>query len=177
MSFDLLRRGEPDRVATGVVSPNFFDVLGIKPIIGRTFVETDDDEGAEAVLVLGHAYWQTQVRRRSRHRRAGVRDERPAAHRRRRAAAGAALSRTKSTSTCRPRPARSARRPSGRSRQNRRAFSALQVFGLLEAGASPATAATEVATVASASRRTSPRSTRTGRPRGFRREPPTCSSS
>ena len=32
MSFDLLRRGEPDRVATGVVSPNFFDVLGIKPL-------------------------------------------------------------------------------------------------------------------------------------------------
>ena len=31
MSFDLLRRGEPDRVATGVVSPNFFDVLGIEP--------------------------------------------------------------------------------------------------------------------------------------------------
>ena len=34
MNFDLLRRGEPDRVATGVVSPNFFDVLGIKPMLG-----------------------------------------------------------------------------------------------------------------------------------------------
>ena len=60
MSFDLLRRGEPDRVATGVVSPNFFDVLGIKPLIGRTFIGTDDDQGAEAVLVLGHAYWRTK---------------------------------------------------------------------------------------------------------------------
>src|SRR5262245_36656641 len=60
MNFDLLRRGEPDRVATGVVSPNFFDVLGIKPLIGRTFVATDDDHGSEAVLVLGHAYWQTK---------------------------------------------------------------------------------------------------------------------
>ena len=29
MSFDLLNRGEPDRVDTGVVSANFFDVLGI----------------------------------------------------------------------------------------------------------------------------------------------------
>ena len=57
MSFDLLRRGEPDRVATGVVSPNFFDVLGIQPILGRTFIATDDDEGAEAVLILGYAYW------------------------------------------------------------------------------------------------------------------------
>jgi hypothetical protein len=31
MNFDLLKRGEPDRVSTGVVSPNFFDVLGITP--------------------------------------------------------------------------------------------------------------------------------------------------
>ena len=31
MNFDLLNRGEPDRVNTGVVSHNFFDLLGIKP--------------------------------------------------------------------------------------------------------------------------------------------------
>ena len=37
MNFDLLKRGEPDRVSTGVVSHNFFDVLGIKPILGRAF--------------------------------------------------------------------------------------------------------------------------------------------
>jgi hypothetical protein len=60
MDFDLLRRGDPDRVATGVVSHNFFDVLGIKPLYGRTFVEADDRVGAEAVLVLGHAYWQNR---------------------------------------------------------------------------------------------------------------------
>ena len=60
MSFDLLNRGEPDRVATGVVSPNFFDVLGIRPHLGRTFVETDDDHGSEAVLVLSHSYWRTR---------------------------------------------------------------------------------------------------------------------
>ena len=60
MNFDLLRRGEPDRVATGVVSPNFFDVLGIRPVLGRSFVDKDDDEGADAVLILGHAYWQTK---------------------------------------------------------------------------------------------------------------------
>ena len=31
MNFDLINRGEPDRVNTGVVSHNFFDLLGIKP--------------------------------------------------------------------------------------------------------------------------------------------------
>ena len=58
MNFDLLKRGEPDRVNTGVVSPNFFDVLGIKPILGRSFVPDDDTPGAPAVLVVSYSYWQ-----------------------------------------------------------------------------------------------------------------------
>ncbi len=58
MSFTLLDRGEPDRVDTGVVSANFFDVLGVKPLHGRGFVDGDDDHGAEAVLILGNEYWQ-----------------------------------------------------------------------------------------------------------------------
>jgi putative ABC transport system permease protein len=60
MSFDLLRRGDPDRVNTGVVSHNFFDVLGITPILGRTFRADDDVPGAEAVLLLSHSYWQSK---------------------------------------------------------------------------------------------------------------------
>ena len=58
MNFDLLNRGEPDRVDAGVVSHNFFDLLGIKPILGRSFVKSDDEHGAEAVLVLSHRYWR-----------------------------------------------------------------------------------------------------------------------
>jgi len=60
MNFDLINRGEPDRVNTGVVSANFFDLLGIKPIIGRTFVAEDDTRDAEAVLILSHTYWRTK---------------------------------------------------------------------------------------------------------------------
>ncbi len=58
MNFDLLNRGEPDRVDAGVVSHNFFDLLGIKPILGRSFVKADDEHGAEAVLILSHRYWR-----------------------------------------------------------------------------------------------------------------------
>ena len=58
MSFTLLNRGEPDRVLTGVVSANFFAVLGVQPLLGRAFVDGDDDLGAEAVLVLSYPYWQ-----------------------------------------------------------------------------------------------------------------------
>ena len=60
MNFDLINRGEPDRVNTGVVSHNFFDLLGIQPILGRTFVASDDVRDAEAVLILSHSYWRTK---------------------------------------------------------------------------------------------------------------------
>jgi len=58
MSFTLLGGREPQRVQTGVVSANFFDVLGVKPLLGRTFVESDDEPGSDAVLVLSYEYWR-----------------------------------------------------------------------------------------------------------------------
>ena len=60
MSFDLIERGDPDRVDTGVVSANFFNVLGIQPILGRSFVASDEGHGAEAVLILSHWSWQSR---------------------------------------------------------------------------------------------------------------------
>ncbi|HYU77672.1 MAG TPA: ABC transporter permease [Vicinamibacterales bacterium] len=146
MNFDLLRRGEPDRVATGVVSPNFFDALGIKPILGRAFVDTDDDEGAPAVLILTHAYWQTkfggdrgiigqvfQMNDRP-HTVVGVLPPVPQYPNE--------VDLYMPTSAC---PFRAA--AERQVAQNRRPF-LVQVFGLLKRGASPATAAAEVATVA-----------------------------
>jgi putative ABC transport system permease protein len=58
MSFTLLNQGEPDRVDTGVVSSNFFDMLGVHALYGRTFLPHEDDLGAEGVLVLSHRYWK-----------------------------------------------------------------------------------------------------------------------
>jgi putative ABC transport system permease protein len=57
MNFILLGR-EPDRVRTGVVSANYFDVLGVKPQLGRSFVPEDDKPGAPPVLILSNKYWQ-----------------------------------------------------------------------------------------------------------------------
>jgi predicted permease len=58
MQFDLLGVGDPQRINTGVVSANFFDVLGITPLYGRTFVPDDDKLGAPAVLVFSYEYWK-----------------------------------------------------------------------------------------------------------------------
>ena len=52
MFFVLLGGPEAQRVQTGVVSANYFDTLGVAPVIGRTFLPGEDRKGAEAVLVL-----------------------------------------------------------------------------------------------------------------------------
>jgi len=59
MRFILLGRAESEVVETGVVSGEFFDYLGVKPLFGRSFTSKDAHEGAEAVLILSHRYFQT----------------------------------------------------------------------------------------------------------------------
>jgi putative ABC transport system permease protein len=58
MSFILLDGQQPDNVQTGVVSAHFFDLLGVKPYLGRFFTDADDKPGADAVLVLSYNYWK-----------------------------------------------------------------------------------------------------------------------
>ena len=58
MWFILLGRSEPERVSTGVVSANFFPLLGVKPMLGRSFTHEDERVGSPAVLILSHKYWQ-----------------------------------------------------------------------------------------------------------------------
>jgi putative ABC transport system permease protein len=59
MSFTLYGHGDPDRVKTAVVSWNYFDMFGVKPILGRAFTPADDKIGAPAVLVLSNEYWRS----------------------------------------------------------------------------------------------------------------------
>jgi putative ABC transport system permease protein len=60
MWFVLLGRGEPERVQTGVVSWNYFDLFGVKPVAGRTFQEADERIGADAVLLLSNSFWRSR---------------------------------------------------------------------------------------------------------------------
>jgi len=61
MSFNMLRRGEPQRVQTGVVSANYFDALGVRPLLGRTFREGEDQAGATPVVVLSYRFWRERL--------------------------------------------------------------------------------------------------------------------
>jgi putative ABC transport system permease protein len=57
MQFILLGRAEPEQVETGVVSWNYFDIFGAKPLVGRNFSPDDEKPGAPAVLLLSYEYW------------------------------------------------------------------------------------------------------------------------
>jgi putative ABC transport system permease protein len=50
--------GEPIRLAGKLVSAGYFDVFGIRPLIGRTFAAGEDQPDAPYVVVLSHATWQ-----------------------------------------------------------------------------------------------------------------------
>ena len=58
MGFTLLGEGEAERVRTGVVSPDFFEIFGVTPLLGRAFRADDDRAGGPAVLLLSYEYWR-----------------------------------------------------------------------------------------------------------------------
>jgi putative ABC transport system permease protein len=60
MNFLLIGPDSAERVNTAVVSANFFDVLGVKPLLGRSFVAKDEEHGADAVLMFSYEYWKNR---------------------------------------------------------------------------------------------------------------------
>jgi putative ABC transport system permease protein len=48
----------PDRVDAVAVSPNFFLMLGVPPLLGRTFVPDDEQPGFTQIAVISYNSWQ-----------------------------------------------------------------------------------------------------------------------
>jgi putative ABC transport system permease protein len=57
-TFNVLGRGEPHRANGGLVTANFFPMLGAQPLVGRLLLPADEVKSATPVVVLTHAYWQ-----------------------------------------------------------------------------------------------------------------------
>ena len=56
-----LSLGDRSRIALGqVVTSNHFTMLGVQPALGRLLVPSDDDPGAERVVVIAHRMWQRE---------------------------------------------------------------------------------------------------------------------
>lgn len=54
--------GTAVRVTAGWVSPDFFHVMQVAPILGRTFSPDESREGGPAVVVISYGLWQEQLR-------------------------------------------------------------------------------------------------------------------
>src|SRR5262249_17966031 len=48
---------EPERVQGVKMSANAFNILGLRPLIGRTLIGDDDKNGAEPVVLLSYGVW------------------------------------------------------------------------------------------------------------------------
>ncbi len=59
-SLTLTGQGEPELLRCARVSAHYFDIFGIKAVIGRTFLEGEDQPGRDHVVVLSHALWQSR---------------------------------------------------------------------------------------------------------------------
>ena len=59
IAFTMIGLGEPRVVSAGVVSGSYFDVMGLRPVLGRLINASDDGPQAAGVVVLTHRFWTT----------------------------------------------------------------------------------------------------------------------
>jgi predicted permease len=50
--------GEPENVKSEMVSAGFFEILGVKPILGRTLTSDEDRLGADPVVIISEGLWK-----------------------------------------------------------------------------------------------------------------------
>jgi putative ABC transport system permease protein len=51
---------KPTSLSSGLVTQDYFKVLGEKPLIGRTFIRDDAAAGAKSTVILSYDFWQKQ---------------------------------------------------------------------------------------------------------------------
>ncbi len=56
--FNLTGSGEAERLQACMVSAELFPLLGVKPVLGRTFLPEEDRPGAGPVVVIGEGLWK-----------------------------------------------------------------------------------------------------------------------
>jgi putative ABC transport system permease protein len=61
IDFTLVGLGTPREVPAGVVDGNYFDVMGLRPVLGRLLTRTDDGPNAAGAVVLTYKFWRDQL--------------------------------------------------------------------------------------------------------------------
>jgi putative ABC transport system permease protein len=62
VEFTMLGLGEPRVIRAGVISGSYFDVMGLRPVLGRLLDATDDGPDAASVAVLTYGFWTTSLK-------------------------------------------------------------------------------------------------------------------
>ena len=61
ISFTVVGLGTPREIPAGVVDGNYFDVMGLKPVLGRLLTPNDDGQNAAGALVLTYGFWRNTL--------------------------------------------------------------------------------------------------------------------
>jgi putative ABC transport system permease protein len=62
IAFTMVGLGEPRQVRAGVVDGSYFEVMGLRPVLGRLLNAGDDGPGAAGAAVLTHRFWTTGLK-------------------------------------------------------------------------------------------------------------------
>jgi predicted permease len=61
IGFNMVGFGEPRVVQAGVVSGSYFEVMGLRPVLGRLIERSDDGKDAAGAVVLTHRFWTASL--------------------------------------------------------------------------------------------------------------------
>jgi putative ABC transport system permease protein len=61
MDFTMIGLGEPRSIQGGVVGGTYFDVMGLRPVLGRLIGPQDDGPNAAGVVVLTYRFWANSL--------------------------------------------------------------------------------------------------------------------
>jgi predicted permease len=62
IGFTMVGLGEPRVVSAGVVGGSYFEVMGLRPVLGRLINTGDDGPNAAGAAVLTHRFWTTALK-------------------------------------------------------------------------------------------------------------------
>src|ERR1700756_3993748 len=61
IDFTVVGLGTPREIPAGVVDGNYFEVMGLRPVLGRLLGPSDDGQNAPGAVVLTYGFWKSSL--------------------------------------------------------------------------------------------------------------------